>query len=390
MLKKVLQKTAFFMAWGMIAAATLRYLLGRKPCDPKTLAVIRLDEIGDLILTLPAISRLRQQYPAYHWRLCLFCKPGLADFAGFCPDIDQVISIDPDHPWTDPTELLVAGEALAGCALLINPSLSRLPETDLITALAWNAVRRRFQLREWYRTGITAWLARQGERFYSALTPLPTNRHLSTALPDLFDLLPVAEPLPPPKKPPRPSFVPAGPYALIAPGAGHPGRCWPTERFAQILIRLADLRPDWHLYLCGSLAEQQRMENLRQNLPQTLQKRVTQLDNTDGFLNIWQAAAHANLILGNDSAPFHAAVFWQTPAVSILGQGHFASFGPYPDTAGQHINSVWAAEPCHRCNWHCDRTNTPDHPFPCVEAVTVEAVWTAVANTLNLPENTPP
>lgn len=386
MLKKVCQKIAFFMAWSVMAVAVLRYLFSRKPGDPQTLIVIRLDETGDLILSLPAIHRLRQQYPAGRWRLCLFCKPALNDFATFCPDIDQVVSIDPDHPWTDPAELLVAGEALAGCALLINPALSRLPETDLIATLAWKAVRRRFQLRQWYRDGLLARLIRQGEHFYQALIPLPTGLHITMALPDLFDLLPAVEPLPPPPKPPRPTWLPDSPFALVAPGAGHPGRCWPPERFAAILAQLAKQRPDWHFLLCGSPAENQRLESLRQLLPENLQPQVARLDNGDGFLNIWLAVPHACFLLGNDSAPFHAAAFWQTPAVSILGRGHFGTFGPYPDTAGRHICSVWASEPCQHCQWHCHRKDaSPEHPFPCIEAVKETDVWAAVCAALDLP-----
>ncbi len=60
----------------------------------RRLLVVRDDRLGDLILTLPAIDRLRAAYPGAH--IALLVQPALAPLASLFAPLDSVLESDPD------------------------------------------------------------------------------------------------------------------------------------------------------------------------------------------------------------------------------------------------------------------------------------------------------
>lgn len=63
------------------------------PSSPRSILVVRLDDIGDWILTSPFLRELRAHYPAA--KTSVVCKPAIAPLARRCPYIDQVIVYEP-------------------------------------------------------------------------------------------------------------------------------------------------------------------------------------------------------------------------------------------------------------------------------------------------------
>ncbi|MCL4508268.1 MAG: glycosyltransferase family 9 protein [Chloroflexi bacterium] len=61
--------------------------------DIQRILVIRLDLIGDLVMSLPAIHDLRVRWPQAH--ITMLCAPGAAPIARQCGDIDTVLTFDP-------------------------------------------------------------------------------------------------------------------------------------------------------------------------------------------------------------------------------------------------------------------------------------------------------
>ena len=113
----------------------------------------------------------------------------------------------------------------------------------------------------------------------------------------------------------RKSKADAGaPLVGLFPGAGHPGRCWPLERFADLadsLIRNDGVRP---IVFVGP-EERQAIEQMRRLFPAA----TVFLDK----LSIRQlAAAQARLavFVSNDTGPVHIAAAVGTPVVVLIGR----------------------------------------------------------------------
>jgi ADP-heptose:LPS heptosyltransferase len=59
---------------------------------PKAIVVIRLDEIGDMVLTSPFLRELRRNYPRAH--ITLVVKPEVKNLVEHCPYCDELLTFD--------------------------------------------------------------------------------------------------------------------------------------------------------------------------------------------------------------------------------------------------------------------------------------------------------
>src|SRR5947209_499926 len=116
-------RRARWFAWGLDLvvrpAAPLLGLLGprgRAPEKPRTILVARLDHLGDVLMTTPAVSALRRAYPEA--RIDFLAAPWGAAAVERNPDIDRVLPAI--APWYDPRggELPPPSEILRSSATL--------------------------------------------------------------------------------------------------------------------------------------------------------------------------------------------------------------------------------------------------------------------------------
>lgn len=186
---------------------------------------------------------------------------------------------------------------------------------------------------------------------------------------------------------PAPTMLPEYPrplserYCVIAPGASRVFRQWTVEHFAELALRLAQERPHWRIVVLGAAGEKELGERIRGKAPTQVWNLTGQTD-LAGLL-AW--IAHAELVIGNDSAPGHIAAAYGVPSVMVVGGGHWGRCYPYdpaeapvrtlPTTVGEHM-------PCFGCDWLCVHTSRTDAPYPCITAVQVEKVWQAVQRCL--------
>lgn len=61
-------------------------------CRMKNILVVRLDEIGDVVLNSPFLRELRRSAPAAH--ITLLVKPGTRNLVERCPHVDEVLTFD--------------------------------------------------------------------------------------------------------------------------------------------------------------------------------------------------------------------------------------------------------------------------------------------------------
>lgn len=150
---------------------------------------------------------------------------------------------------------------------------------------------------------------------------------------------------------------PGTPYAVLAPGAGWPGKQWPSARFAELADWLAGEK-GWRIVLAGSPAE-------RDLCAEVAGRMRTPAANLGGRTDLDELAAvleGAALFAGNDSGPMHMAAAVGAPTLTFWGPTFPEKWAP----RGPRHLVVRPASPCAGCvYWHprATCTGTP----PCVE-----------------------
>lgn len=130
------------------------------------------------------------------------------------------------------------------------------------------------------------------------------------------------------------SFLPQGPFVVIAPGASTPDRRWPVQRFAEVVKALSTI-VDFEFVVIGSMAEKHIGEELNQLIP---------VSNLAGRLSLLESLfilSKATLLFSNESAPIHMAATVGTPSVCISQGNHFGRWNPYPISVAPLIRTVY-------------------------------------------------
>lgn len=286
---------------------------------------IRLDNMGDVLMTTPALRALRTSAPCRH--ITLLAGGAGPVLAPFLPEVDEVITArGPWMPGVPPTpgefqatvERLREGNFDAAVIFTVY-SQSALPAA----LLCWLA-------------GIPLRLAHVRENPYHLLTdwvsdpePHEILRHEVRRQLDLVatvgahtsdtrlsfhlraeDQMRAAVALR------RVGVDPMRPYAVIHPGASAPSRRYPPEGFAAVVDRLADEeKPDEGLQLVftGDPSECELVDAIR-----ALAGRATV--SLAGELDLGELAgvlATASVLIANNTGPVHLAAALGTPVVDL-------------------------------------------------------------------------
>ena len=68
--------------------------MNSRPAEPRSILIVRLSAMGDLVFTTPLLSSLRARFPQA--RICWLVRKELAPLLAEDPDLDEVIV------WTPP------------------------------------------------------------------------------------------------------------------------------------------------------------------------------------------------------------------------------------------------------------------------------------------------
>lgn len=172
----------------------------------------------------------------------------------------------------------------------------------------------------------------------------------------------------------RTAVGPSSSYAVIAPGAGWPGKIWPAERFAE-LGDWANAELGCTTVLVGSRDEQPLASAIagRMKVPPVNLAGRTSLDEMAALME------RADLFIGNDSSPLHFATAFHTPSVALFGPTVASKWAPPSACVLQH-------EQCEGClSWHYKASCI--HDGRCMKAITVDEVKDAVRRLRAAPNN---
>jgi lipopolysaccharide heptosyltransferase II len=204
-----------------------------------------------------------------------------------------------------------------------------------------------------------------------------------------------------PVQQPRMSFVPTAeerqtihrstwPMVAVFPGGGsNPGmeltaKRWPLERYRALVRRLVQ-ELDVQVLLLGGKDDVALNEQLMNGLDLSEQsERVLNLAGKTSFGELAAQLEACVLFIGNDSSPMHLAAAVGIPIIAIFGPTSPQEYGPYPLDDPKHI-ALWhhpTGQPCfflgqvHAC-LNCT----------CMQSISVDEVWQAVLRLIPAPHS---
>jgi ADP-heptose:LPS heptosyltransferase len=298
---------------------------GRTREDTYSILVLRLDGVGDVVLTGPLLRRLRRTFPAA--RICCVVAPHALNVLEECPYIDRVLTfpLPPASRWWYPVTRRMAALSFARRNLW--------PQSfDLAISPRWGVDR--------YETAVLAYLSgariRLGyaehdpgnqakrERFDHFLSPAVEDRSVKHDVRRNLDLLSaigavslsddglevwlsdednsVAKEISASSR--------SEPLIALGPGAGGPRRMWPIEKFARVGRWL--IEEGYRLVIVGGPDDEALGAELRR-----LGSQVVDLTNTTTLRQTAAVLRICHLYCGNDAGPMHLAAAVGVPIVEI-------------------------------------------------------------------------
>lgn len=156
-----------------------------------------------------------------------------------------------------------------------------------------------------------------------------------------------------------------GRYVAVFPGAGDPIRYWEDGKWRDFIRHLITLFPEQKVVLLGG----QQDKKLVAGIAASAQNggMVIDLSGKTTVRVLAKIIQSARLLVSTETSAVHIAASTGTPAVCVMGGGHFNRFYPYGDPVTHR--AVYAKMDCYGCDWRC-RYNEP----LCMKAIEVASV----------------
>ena len=340
--------------------------LKKQPLNPKKILVIRLDHLGDVIMTFPTYAALRKIYPEAE--IHTLVRGFTQDLFYQNKNVDKVIPFDP--PWfardkkvswwqtlefrsslrkqydivielhADPRNIIAAtiiggyriGYGIRGLGFLLHKKVNynkfdHLIETnlELVRALGYKG-----------KTPLESLKLTFASEDEKAI-----QQHIKTR------------------------------YVIINPGTGRPNKYWLAERWATVADTLA--AEGFSILFTGSTADVPECEKIMH----MMKREAKIVAGKTTLRQLFALIKHSALVLAPDTSIAHFAVCLDTPSITL--------FGPIPPAicsydSGKH-KAIVKNLPCSYCaKAVCPRT---DKPNECMELITAEEVTEQAIKNLN-------
>ncbi|MBV9958869.1 MAG: glycosyltransferase family 9 protein [Acidobacteria bacterium] len=303
--------------------------------DPRNILVIDFGQLGDVVLSLPALAAIRQKFPRAHITVAVgkSCAQ-VVELSGSADStlvVDRVALRDGPKPWAVMRIIKFVKEVRAAHYDFVI-DLHSLSETNLLGF--FSGASRRLYAR---RPG-------RSLDFLSNFRPHPNAEDKASHAVDRY--LGVLAPLGIRDAPRVPKLrtraeddaaverllkkekADAGvPLVGLFPGAGHPSRRWPLERFAELagkLVRETDVR----IIVFAGPEEKALVKEMREKFPKgtVIFDRLT-------IPQLASALARLSVFVSNDTGPMHIATAVGASVVVLLDRRAPDSYLP---VSGRH------------------------------------------------------
>ncbi|MBL0321464.1 MAG: glycosyltransferase family 9 protein [Ignavibacteria bacterium] len=330
-----------YLITSMIVDSILRL---RPYRDPQSILVIKLDEIGDMVLAMHTFEMIKRDNP--HVTLTILCKPFVAGIVATHPSVDRVIGIKDLGPERYDVVVDLRGSWPSLRWILTHPPL-------------------RFYTRARVR-------ARNKATGHILTTPRVNISIVEPLLRSTIPLLPKIE-VSSADRETVGVFLRShnlDRFAVIHPGARRPLKQWPPERFSAV-IHFIHEKYGLRTVITGGPEDRALMDSLCLSAPMAI---ASPADFT--LLHLAALCERASLFVGNDSGPMHIASTFGMPLVGIFGPGVPGVFDPI----GEHSTTVHHVLPCNPC----DQITCTRSEGPCILLVSVDEVCNAIGRVMSL------
>ncbi|MBF2075019.1 MAG: glycosyltransferase family 9 protein [Synechococcales cyanobacterium C42_A2020_086] len=281
----------------------------------RKLLVMRLDNIGDVIMTSPVLRALRQSLPEAE--ITLMASPAGSQVAPLFPWIDQVL------PWRvlwqdlgkldfDPSRELHLIETLRSQqfdAAIILTSFSQSPHpAALVCALAGIPLRLG-ESKETDAATLTHAVPPAAETLHQVERNLRLIEWVGFPVPNRR----LALQIPPKACASLQSRLPGGPYLLLTPWTSCPSRNYPLDRFAVAARQLSGFT-GWPVVVAGMAKDRAAATSLLQQLGDCA---IDLIGNTS-LPEFAALVAAAQLVLTNNTSTMHIADAFNVPMVILF------------------------------------------------------------------------
>ena len=348
----------------------------------KNILAVRLDNLGDVLMTTPALRAIKDSHPSR--TITLLASDAGAGAARYVPEIDDVIRYD--APWV---KSVWQSSSLGGLRCLSHLTEGRFDAAIIFTVYSQSALPAATMT---WMAGIPLRLAHVRENPYQLLTDwakesepetqirhevrrqldlvaavgyVTTDDHLSFEV-DANDHASAMEKLE------EAGIDPGRPFIVLHPGATAPSRRYPSANFATATHLIA-AHSDHQFVVTGGVEEQQLVESVRVHAARGAVGMAGQLELGELAAVIQRAA----LLIANNTGPVHIAAAIGTPVVDL-----YALTNPQHTPWRVLSRVLFHDVPCK----YCYKSVCPEQHHACLRQVTPEAVAHAALELLDTVE----
>ena len=348
--------------------------------NPRRVLIRSVNWLGDAVMTMPAIQRLKQAHPQA--QLAVLTGPKLADLWRLHPDVSEVIVHEPDNcPFVLFRQAQDLRRARFDAAVIFpNSWRSALPIwlAGIPQRIGFHGHARRWMLTDGldesadYQTKPV--MALEAIRRFGNGAPAASerpvfkhqvHRHLQLAARLGADATPCAPRLQLAALPADARLPQDKPLLALNAGAEYgPAKRWPLERFIAAAKTMAE-RKGVRWVIVGGPKEIDPSNRIAAALGE---QHAINLAGRTTLLGLCHALAQCRLLLTNDSGPMHLAAALGKPVVAVFGSTEPALTGPNvaSDTRHAILRNAPPCSPCFLRECPID--------FRCMTAITDEEV----------------
>lgn len=331
------------LADALLAPAALRRILHRGgPAAPRRILCLRVERIGDLVMTLPALAELRALAPDAS--IDLVVGSWNAEIAAAIPSVDRVETLDAAWLARDGSglsPLVLVARAAAWRSRAYDLAINFEPDIRSNLALAASGAKRTAG----FRSG-------GGGPLLDVALDYDTRTHTADNAVRLVRAALGAAAAPADARLQIPEAARAEASRLLAPlgpglnvgihvSGGRQVKQWPEARFREVAEHLVTDRSAG-IVLTGAPGDRAQVDVVRSALPAD---RTLDLSGT-GLLTVAAVLQQLDLFVTGDTGPMHLAHAVGTPVVAVLGPSDPARYAP----RGLHDVVVRIDLPCSPCN----------------------------------------
>jgi heptosyltransferase-2 len=327
--------------------------------DIRSILVVRLSSIGDIVLTTPLLDELRRTFPQARIDYCT--KAPFESLIASNPDISSVCT--PESIPLTSYDLVVD---------LQNNARSRAMVSSIKAGLV-----RRYRKQNWKKLLLVHFkLNLYGEgyrsvvdRYRAALDGLVRSVEAPCALyPSPADNAFAAD-----------AIGAQRPVLVVCFGANHFTKRYPAERFAAVITDVTS-RMTVQVLLLGGKEDMAEAAKIMAALPESARRQVRSIAGATTLMQSAAVLASSDLVLGNDTGLMHMASAFGRRLFVLFGSS-VSEFGFLPWRTPYELFET-AGLDCRPCS-HIGRNACPKGHFRCMREIPAERITARIIETLS-------